>query len=739
MTNSLQMKKQNHQENHEIENLSKAAWSNMSPFWPLENLIACNPLQGFENLPFEEALKNASVYFEQETLPQEIEEINRQTIKWCQAFFDQGQSTIKMPNRHLGFYKSWLDLAKFDDKLHKNSTNKIRQLNAMPKKADSAISYCLKELNIKENEQEKFLTLMLTTLCGWASYVKYLGEWKCEDTKFDNSQIDYLAVRLAITLLIWSDAKSLLLVHQNIAPQQKPRIQMLAIHKNEKIYQKDLVQKLLISSKSKSEKNPKTPDAQFVFCIDVRSEPMRRAIEAKGNYETFGFAGFFGIATTIENQISKESYSSCPVLLKPKHKIVEKSAFSELELRKEIERFKKFGIVKKFYQSLKYGFTTPFVLAEAIGIWSGGWMAFHSVAPKSANKVKKKLNNQNNRGSKTVPFLEGLSLEDQLASAKGALTTMGLTSNFSPIVVLCGHGSTTENNAYATALDCGACGGRHGGSNAKILAAILNNKEVRKGLEHHSIFIPTQTKFIAAQHNTTTDDIELYTEEKNLDLEKIKLDLKAAQKMNGKWRLNKMGHSVSEEESINHVEKRSVNWAETRPEWGLARNASFIVARRDLTKNIDLDGRSFLHSYDWQIDEDGSALNLILTAPMVVAQWINSQYLFSTINNVAYGSGSKITQNIVGKIGIMQGNGSDLMHGLALQSVFSSDFKAYHEPLRLTTFVHAPTSLINKAINKNEILQKLFGNGWVHLFCLDPISSKIYLLQKDLIWQEYKQ
>jgi hypothetical protein len=29
--------------------------------------------------------------------------------------------------------------------------------------------------------------------------------------------------------------------------------------------------------------------------------------------------------------------------------------------------------------------------------------------------------------------------------------------------------------------------------------------------------------------------------------------------------------------------------------------------------NIDLDGRSFLHSYDWQIDEDGSALNLILT------------------------------------------------------------------------------------------------------------------------------
>jgi uncharacterized protein YbcC (UPF0753/DUF2309 family) len=738
MTNSLQIKKQNHQENHEIENLSKAAWGKMAPFWPLENLIACNPLQGFENLPFEEALKKAAIYFEQESLPQEIEEINRQTIKWCQAFFDQGQSTIKMPNRHLGFYASWLGLAKFDDKLHQNSADKIKEINSMSLSPKEAIIEFLERLKISKNEQEKFLTLMLTTLPGWASYVKYLGEWKCDDAKNDNTQIDYLAVRLAITLLIWPKAKSLLLWHQNIAPQQKPGIQMLAIDKNEKIYQKDLIEKLLLSTKSKSKKNGRTPDAQFVFCIDVRSEPMRRAIESRGNYETFGFAGFFGIAATIENEITKESYSSCPVLLKPKHKIVEKSSFSELELQKEIERFKKFGIVKKFYQSLKYGFTTPFVLAEAIGVWSSGWMAFHSVAPKSATKVKKKLNNHNGRSSKTVPFFEGLSLEDQLASAKGALATMGLTSNFAPIVVLCGHGSTTENNAYATALDCGACGGRHGGSNAKILAAILNNKEVRKGLEHHSIFIPAQTKFIAAQHNTTTDDIELYAEEKTLDFEKIKLDLKAAQKINSKWRLNKMGHSVSEEESVSYVEKRSVNWAETRPEWGLACNASFIVAKRDLTQNIDLDGRSFLHSYDWQTDEDGSALNLILTAPMVVAQWINSQYLFSTINNVAFGSGSKITQNIVGKIGVMQGNASDLMHGLPLQSVFSKDNEAYHQPLRLTTFVHAPTDLIDKAIYKNEILQKLFGNSWVHVFCLDPRSGKTYSLQRYLKWHEYQ-
>ncbi len=509
------------------------------------------------------------------------------------------------------------------------------------------------------------------------------------------------------------------------------------IEKNEKIYQKDLVEKLLTSSKFQSEKNTKTPDAQFVFCIDVRSEPMRRALESKGNYETFGFAGFFGIPVKIENEITKESYSSCPVLLKPQHKIVEKFLCSEPQLQKKIAAFKRLSVAKKFYQSLKYGFTTPFILAEAFGIWSGGWMTFHSIAPKTANKIKQKLKNGFKQISKTSLSLENLTLEDQISYAKGALTTIGLTSNFAKIVVLCGHGSATENNAFATALDCGACGGRHGGSNAKILAAILNNKEVRQGLGRQWILIPTETKFIAAQHNTTTDAIEFYLEE-DLDLEKLKLDLKSAQKSNSKWRAGKMGEKLSEKKSVSYVEKRSVNWAETRPEWGLARNASFIVAKRDLTKNIDLDGRSFLHSYDWQKDIDTSALNLILTAPMVVAQWINSQYLFSTINNISYGSGSKITQNIVAKIGVMQGNGSDLMHGLPLQSVFSNDNQAYHQPLRLTTFVHAPTNIIDKVIHKNQILQKLFGNGWVHLFCLDPKSSKVYLLQQNLIWQEYQ-
>jgi uncharacterized protein YbcC (UPF0753/DUF2309 family) len=195
-----------------------------------------------------------------------------------------------------------------------------------------------------------------------------------------------------------------------------------------------------------------------------------------------------------------------------------------------------------------------------------------------------------------------------------------------------------------------------------------------------------------------------------------------------------MGVNINIAQAQNATALRAQDWAQVRPEWGLARNAAFIVAPRSLTKNINLEGRSFLHSYEWEKDEDGASLTTILTAPMVVAQWINAQYLFSTLDNVAFGGGSKITKNITGKIGIMQGNASDLMHGLPLQSVFKSDEEAYHKPMRLTVIVYAPKTHIDPIIKGQAILQKLFGNGWVHLVCHDPKEKQKFILQRDLTW-----
>jgi uncharacterized protein YbcC (UPF0753/DUF2309 family) len=196
-----------------------------------------------------------------------------------------------------------------------------------------------------------------------------------------------------------------------------------------------------------------------------------------------------------------------------------------------------------------------------------------------------------------------------------------------------------------------------------------------------------------------------------------------------------MGLDADESSSAKYTKLRSIDWAQVRPEWGLARNASFIVAPREISKKIDLDGRAFLHSYDYRQDPEGAILTVILTAPMVVAQWINSQYLFSTLDNVTYGAGSKVTKNITGKIGVMQGNASDLMTGLPLQSVNKTDKEAYHEPVRLMTIVYAPSAVINQIIEKQTVLQKLFSNGWVRLICIDPEHpNHHYFLDRDLTW-----
>ncbi len=362
---------------------------------------------------------------------------------------------------------------------------------------------------------------------------------------------------------------------------------------------------------------------------------------------------------------------------------------------------------------------------------------FPALVKKLQSKIKKNLNTTCNINSSIDDLDEGISLADQCTYGESALRMIGLTERFAKLVVFCGHGSTTENNAYATALNCGACGGHDGAANAKLLAKILNNQHVRDNLEASGITIPSDTQFVAALHDTTTDTIEIVDQnphETDDHLQKLTAALEKAKRRNTQSRIKHLSPSISHD-SVQQLSERSTDWAETRPEWGLARNAAFIIGPRTETSSINLDGRAFLHSYDWKKDRDGRSLTTILTAPMVVAQWINCQYLFSTLDNVTYGSGSKITHNVVGKIGIMQGNASDLMNGLPLQSVNINDHESYHEPMRLLTVVYSPKSMLNKIISTEDILQQLFGNGWVLLVCIDPTDGLSYELQRNLTWK----
>jgi uncharacterized protein YbcC (UPF0753/DUF2309 family) len=715
------------------------SWEIIAPFWPLKSLIAVNPLQGLESLPIEEALVEAAAYFQQPDLPDAMRTINRESIKWLQSFFDEGQATIPMPLRTHGLYAAWRQLARFDTRLHGHDAAKKAWLTSLSENPETTIASCLDALHIPENQQTRFLSLLLTTLPGWAAHIQYRISYTDTETPHPHpvSASGYLALRIAMTWLLWPHASSLLDWHsraqKDVAQKPSP---LATLTKHEAVYHVPLLAQLTQNQFSQNTQR-RIPDAQLVFCIDVRSEPFRKALESTGHYETFGFAGFFGIPVYIEDSITEDIYPSCPVLITPKHHVTETAICSQKQAQKDRDGHEKITIFKRFYQSVKYTFAAPFALVEVLGLACGVWMALRSFFPRLATYISNKVTSSIRPAYPVTPSLTDISFWDQCTYAANALRMIGLTTQFAPLVLLCGHGSRTQNNSYATGLDCGACGGRHGASNARILAKILNDPQVRQEIAKQSIVIPDTTVFIPAEHNTTTDDVTIYTEGLAMDgkdLQPLIADFVRTKQTNTMFRSAKMGYKGHALGAVKYTQIRSLDWAQVRPEWGLARNAAFIIAPRALSATIDLDGRAFLHSYDWQQDPEGLSLRTILTAPLVVAQWINNQYLFSTLDNTAYGGGSKVTKNITGKIAIMQGNASDLMNGLPLQSVYKTDLTPYHHPARLMAVAYAPKDRLETLIKTESILQTLFGNGWVLLTCIDPTNSHVYTLQRDLSW-----
>jgi hypothetical protein len=330
-----------------------------------------------------------------------------------------------------------------------------------------------------------------------------------------------------------------------------------------------------------------------------------------------------------------------------------------------------------------------------------------------------------------------MSLEEKVEYAETAFELMGWT-DFARLVAFVGHASETTNNPFASSLDCGACAGNPGGPNARVLAAICNDDAVQSMLRAHGFDIPADTVFLAGEHNTTTDEITLFDEHvpesHRDDLRRLRADLADARADAAAERAESLPDDA--DDPVRETERRAADWAETRPEWGLAGNAAFVVGPRELTADRDLEGRAFLHSYDWRTDDEGEALAAIMTGPVVVAQWINSHYYFATVDNAVYGGGSKVTQNPVGNVGVVQGNGGDLMTGLPSQSVALDGERPYHQPLRLTTLLYAPVETVTDVLRENEQVAALFDNGWLNLTVIDPErGEEPFHYQGDLEWE----
>jgi uncharacterized protein YbcC (UPF0753/DUF2309 family) len=421
-----------------------------------------------------------------------------------------------------------------------------------------------------------------------------------------------------------------------------------------------------------------------VFCNDTRSEVIGRHLEAAGDYETHGYAGFFGVPMEYQGYDAEAPVTACPPILDPQHRIT--NVPTDADTRARYDRWATIEATgREMVETLKANAATAFGFVESAGSGYGLAMAARTLLPErvydwlaaaddvtpATHEVCTPLAQHQYSYAGDLPV--GLSTDERVTYAATAFETMGWTE-FGRLVAFVGHAGETANNPYDSSLDCGACAGNPGGPSARVLATICNDPAVREGLRDRGIDVPADTVFVARQHTTTTDEVEFYAadvpESHAADLAALRADLETAREGAAAERVAIM--DTTDADAVTETKRRAADWAETRPESGLARNAGFVIGPRALTEDLDLDGRSFLHSYDWSTDPDGEALTEIMTGPMVVTQWIIAQYYFSTVDPAVYGSGSKVTHNPVGNVGVYQGNGGDLMTGLPIESLMSA-------------------------------------------------------------------
>ncbi len=566
------------------------------------------------------------------------------------------------------------------------------------------------------------------------------------------------------------------------------------------------------------EPRDKRPFVQAMFCIDTRSERIRRHLESVGDYETYGIAGFFGVPVSFMELGKGSEMHLCPVLLTPKNLVLEMTVA-------DAEDVHPVTALEKALHELKESVFAPFVTVEAIGLLFGFDMVGKTLMPQTYNHWRKRLYHKTRSthllidklsreqadsiirtvqraviimaveqdfrleaehisddmvrelreaalvGNFNAPELAsslnlnkqqvsefilrlrdtyridaaytqlqmerlgriGFSVDEQAGFVSQALRSIGLTNNFSRFILLFGHGSSSENNPYESALDCGACGGNHGLVSARVLAQMANKKEVRRKLRAQGLNIPDDAWFVAALHNTTTDELKLY----DLDhipsthifyIDRLRNGFLAASRLCAQERLPSLQLEPQAREpaaAYREVERNAMDWSQVRPEWGLSRNAYFIIGRRCLTENMSLEGRSFLHSYDYRLDPRQRLLENIITGPLLVAQWINMEHYFSTVDNERFGSGSKVYHNVAGRFGVMTGGLSDLRTGLPSQTVLNKGLP-YHEPMRLITMIEAPLEHAQRALESVVAVKNLVANDWIRLLVINPENHTVY-------------
>ena len=670
--------------------------------------------------------------------------VTHQISQHCAAFFDKHQARWEMDSSK-GLYESWRQQLAADHGLpwRQGRAALHARVLLMPTSPQALIAAALQDMAVPENGRQAYLSAVLMAIGGWGAWCAY-KRWQARLGGTDEDNIEQLlAIRIAWEWLLFDDAPPGVLPQGWTALWGNAGQTARALHQAQRIdwtlqraveiaYQQPLVKGLGQPVKM----TPPTPAAvQAIFCIDVRSEVFRRALESVSPaLHTRGFAGFFGLFIAYSPVGSALTRPQLPGLLAPSNcasEYVESAGLGQVLATKRKNALQ----WRQRWAEFRAAPSSAFSFVESMGLLYGAKLLSDSLASTQAPKRWEDTGLPTQTAAALRPCL-AQATDDPFAAAamaKGILGAIGLVTGFAPLVLLTGHGSQSANNPHAAGLDCGACGGQTGEVNARVLADILNKPLVRKHLHDMGINIPATTHFLPALHNTTTDQVFLFDTEDvpvalQADLKQLRAWLETAGERARAERAGSLGlgtlagHSAVLKQT---VLERANDWAQVRPEWGLANNAAFIVAPRSRSQHLNLAGRSFLHDYDFRLDADLGVLTLIMTAPMVVTHWINMQYHASTVDNRRYGSGNKVLHNVVGgNLGVFEGNGGDLRIGLPMQSLHDGNLLR-HTPLRLSVFIEAPRAAINAVMAGHETVRQLVENGWLHLFRIDPETNAV--------------
>jgi hypothetical protein len=483
-----------------------------------------------------------------------------------------------------------------------------------------------------------------------------------------------------------------------------------------------------LATKPKTKKAPTEKTFQAMFCIDDRECSFRRYLEKFDPHcETFGTPGFFGAEFFYQPENGKFYTKLCPAPVTPKYLIKETGA-----------RRKRLDEIDVHFSKHSHSFFSGWIIAQTLGFWSAMRLFINIFSPtmspatassfKHMDKFSKLTIENRNTEHKENNLQIGFTVEEMANRVEALLKSIGLIKDFAPIVYIIGHGSSSVNNPHFAAYDCGACSGRAGSVNSRVVCFMANHKTVREMLRARGIDIPDETQFVGGLHDTTRDEVMFFDEDslshQNLENhDKNEVTFFNALDHNSKERsrrFDSINTKLSPEKIHDKIMTRSVSLFEPRPELNHATNTLCIVGKRSLTQGLFLDRRSFLNSYDYSIDPEGKILLNIMRPLGPVCGGINLEYFFSRVDNQKLGAGTKLPHNVMGLFGVANGIDGDLRPGLPSQMI------EVHDPIRLMIIVEHFPDVLLKVIQTQPDTYEWFNNEWVNLVSVNPETRELY-------------